>query len=196
MRPLFFNKRFDKLEVKNLINWFIYNYGSIRTVKLLDKIKKLGFKFATISGTSISLEDLIIPEIKKELFFNTEKKLKKEESKMEKGKINSIQFIKITNQEWNKTNEILKKQIIENFRQTDLLNPVYMMITSGARGNISQIKQLVGMRGLMSDAKGEIINYTIKNNLKEGLNTPEYFISCYGARKGIIDTAIKTANSG
>lgn len=190
------NKTFDKGEIKKLINWFIRNYGSIRTTKLLDKLKNLGFHYTTKAGISLGIEDLKIPETKKILFYNTEKELKQFETKLQKGEINVLQRLEKITKIWNTTNETLKKDLINNFRQTDLLNPVYMMTFSGARGNISQIRQLVGMRGLMSDSQGEIIGLPIKSNLKEGLKVTEYFISCYGARKGLVDTALKTANSG
>lgn len=196
MKKIIFNQKFDKKKIKNLINWFLNNYGSIKTCNLLTKFKKIGFKYATKSGISLGPEDLIIPSIKKNLIKNTENYLKKAKSKLKHGKINKLQYNQKLIETWNITNETLKKEIIKNFKQIDLLNPVYMMIFSGARGNISQIKQIVGIRGLMADSKGEIINTPIKNNLKEGLNINEYFISCYGARKGIIDTALKTANSG
>jgi hypothetical protein len=190
------NKTFNKNEIKKLIYWFLINYGSIRTTKLLDELKFLGFKYATNAGISLGIEDLKIPEIKIKLIENTEKHIKKTETKLKTGEIDILKKLEKITESWNNTNEVLKNELITNFRQTDLLNPVYMMTFSGARGNISQIKQLVGMRGLMSDSKGEIINLPIKSNLKEGLKITEYFISCYGARKGLIDTALKTANSG
>lgn len=190
------NKTFDKKEIKKLIEWFIYNYGSIRTNKLLDDLKTIGFNSATNAGISLGLEDLKIPQTKQNVINNTENYLKKIKSRLILGKINFLTEIERITDCWNTSNEILKKEVIRNFRQTDLLNPVYIMTFSGARGNLSQIKQLVGMRGLMSDSQGEIINLPIKSNLKEGLKTIEYFISCYGARKGLVDTALKTANSG
>lgn len=190
------NRTFDKKEIKKLIEWFIYNYGSIRTNKLLDNLKVIGFSSATNAGISLGLEDLKIPQTKQDIILNTESYLKKIKSRLALGKINFLTEIERITDCWNTSNEILKTEVIKNFRQTDLLNPVYMMTFSGARGNLSQIKQLVGMRGLMSDFQGEIINLPIKSNLKEGLKTIEYFISCYGARKGLVDTALKTANSG
>nr|YP_009538653.1 RNA polymerase beta'' subunit [Phacus pleuronectes]AYQ93659.1 RNA polymerase beta'' subunit [Phacus pleuronectes] len=193
---IIYNKKFDKKEIKNLIEWFICNYGSIKTCKILHNLKVLGLKFSTKAGISIGIEDLVIPEIKKDLIINTENLAKKYKLNLFKGNISKIEYLQKVVETWNITNETLKEEIITNFQQTNLLNPVYLMIFSGARGNISQIKQLVGMRGLMSDSKGEIINLPITANLKEGLNSNDYFISCYGARKGIIDTALKTANSG
>ena len=97
---------------------------------------------------------------------------------------------------WNKTSENLKDEIIENLKTTDELNPVFIMAFSGARGNISQVRQLTSMRGLMSDPQGQIINFPIQSNFREGLTLTEYVISCYGARKGVVDTALKTATSG
>lgn len=190
------NKTFNKNEIKNLIEWFLLNFGTIRTTKLFDKLKIIGFRNATKAGISLGLNDLQIPKIKNILVKTTKLKLKKINIDLSNGKINVLEKLERNLEYWNLTNEIMKNEVIKNFRQTNLLNPVYIMIFSGARGNLSQIKQLVGMRGLISDAKGEVINIPIKSNLKEGLNITEYFISCYGARKGLIDTAIKTANSG
>lgn len=190
------NKTFDKNEIKKLIEWFLTNYGTIRTSKLLDKLKNIGFKYTTLAGISIGMEDLNIPVTKKNLFQNTEKDLEKSKFLLKQGKTTLIENANKITKSWNTTNEIIKQDLIKSFREKDLLNPVYIMTFSGARGNLSQIRQLIGMRGLMSDSKGEIINLPIKSNLKEGLKVTEYFISCYGARKGLIDTALKTANSG
>jgi DNA-directed RNA polymerase subunit beta' len=191
-----FNKTTNKNEIKDLIKWFINNYGGLRTQKLLDKLKELGFKIATKTGISITIEDLKVPKSKKNFINNAEKEIENLNQKISAGEINLVKYTEKTNQIWSNTNELLKNEIIDNFRQNDLINPIYIMTLSGARGNIAQIKQLVGMRGLMSDSQGEIISTPIKSNLKEGLTVFEYFISCYGARKGIVDTALKTANSG
>lgn len=191
-----FNKTFDKKEIKFLANWFLINYGSIKTLKLLEKLKLIGFKYSTLAGISLGIEDLKIPPAKKSIFKYAEKEIEKNENRYEKGKINIVDYTERTIKIWTSVNDILKNEVVDNFRQTNVLNPLYMMASSGARGNISQIRQLVGMRGLMSDSKGELINVPIKDNFKEGLTLTEYFISCYGARKGLIDTALKTANSG
>jgi len=190
------NKTFGKNEIKNLINWFLKNYGSLRTKLLVDKLKMLGFNHLTKAGLSLSIEDLKIPSSKKILFENAEKSIYNYQLLYKNAKINQLNYLEKIAKIWNTNNELLKNEILHNFRQTNLLNPLYMMTLSGARGNISQIKQLVGMRGLMADSQGEILTLPIKNNFKEGLNIIEYFISCYGARKGIVDTALKTANSG
>lgn len=196
LQKLKLNKTTNKNEIKNLIKWFITNHGGLRTQKLLDKLKELGFKTATNAGISINLEDLRVPPAKIDLLKNAENEIVHLNEKLNSGQINIVLYTEKTNQIWANTNELLKNEIIDNFRQIDLVNPIYIMTLSGARGNISQIKQLVGMRGLMADSQGEIISMPIKSNLKEGLTIREYFISCYGARKGIVDTALKTANSG
>jgi DNA-directed RNA polymerase subunit beta' len=193
---IYCNTIFNKSEIKKLINWMQFNYGSIRTYKLLDKIKILGFKHATEAGISIGLEDLKIPKEKKNLFLNTTKTIEKTKRELNNGNITLLNSTEKIIKSWSTTNEILKNEVVNNFRQTNLLNPLYIMTFSGARGNLSQIKQLIGMRGLISDSKGDIADLPIKKNLKEGLGIIEYFISCYGARKGLVDTALKTANSG
>lgn len=193
---IYFNNTVNKNQLKDILSWFIKNYGSLRTQKLLDKLKEIGFQNATQTGISLSIEDLQIPQVKNNILKNTEKEIGRITNSYEKGKLNIVRRTEKLNKIWNTANELIKNEVLVNFRQTNLLNPLYMMTFSGARGNISQIKQLVGMRGLMSDSKGEIIDLPIKNNFREGLNSIEYFISCYGARKGLIDTALKTANSG
>lgn len=193
---IYCNKTFNKGEIKNLIQWFLINYGSIRTCKFVDELKILGFKHATKAGISLGIEDLKIPEHKEKLFEDTEKTINETQKELRNGNITLLNNTEKVRKSWNITNEITKDEIINNFKQKDLLNPIYMMTFSGARGNISQIRQIVGMRGLISDLKGDATDLPIKSCLKEGLNIIEYFISCYGSRKGLIDTALKTANSG
>nr|YP_010502755.1 RNA polymerase beta'' subunit [Eutreptiella eupharyngea]UXD06351.1 RNA polymerase beta'' subunit [Eutreptiella eupharyngea] len=196
MESFFCNRTFDKGEMRKLIQWFLINYGTARTAKLVDRLKTLGFHYATKAGISLGLEDLKIPPIKTRLLKNAEIKIEENEERFLSGKITAVEKLQKVIDVWNTTNELLKNEVIVNFRQTDLLNPVYMMAFSGARGNISQVRQLVGMRGLMADSQGEIIDLPIKSNFREGLNVTEYLISCYGARKGLVDTALRTANSG
>ena len=196
MESFFCNRTFDKGEMRKLIQWFLINYGTARTAKLVDRLKTLGFHYATKAGISLGLEDLKIPPIKNRLLKNAEIKIEENEERFLSGKITAVEKLQKVIDVWNTTNELLKNEVIVNFRQTDLLNPVYMMAFSGARGNISQVRQLVGMRGLMADSQGEIIDLPIKSNFREGLNVTEYLISCYGARKGLVDTALRTANSG
>lgn len=191
-----FNKIFDKNELRNLIGWFITNYGSVKTKSLLDKLKNFSLKHATTAGISLGLGDLQIPASKVYMVKNAENILKKIKKRYRNSKINSVEVSKRENDIWSIISENLKNEVLHNLRRLDLLNPLYIMTVSGARGNLAQAKQLVGMRGFMSDTQGNVIDLPIKTNFKEGLNIVEYFISCYGARKGLIDTALKTANSG
>lgn len=195
-QELLINRLFDRNEIRKLVLWYVFNFGSLRTIQLLDRFKALGFKSATRFGLSLGILDFRIPKIKLRLFQNTFCELNKNKKIFLQGKLTILQVSERTIDLWNKTNNILQLEVLKNFRQTDLLNPLYIMILSGARGNVTQIKQLVGMRGLMSDSKGGILSTPIQSNLKEGLSIKEYFISCYGARKGLVDTALKTANSG
>ena len=196
MKQFFCNRAFDKGEVKRLIYWFLTNYETSKTLQMIDRLKTVGFHYATKAGISLGIEDLKIPPIKKRLLKNAEDEIQKNDYRFSRGKLTAVERSQKVIDVWNTTSELLKEEVIYHFRQTDLLNPVYMMAFSGARGNISQVRQLVGMRGLMSDPQGEIIDLPIKSNFREGLTVTEYIISCYGARKGLVDTALKTANSG
>lgn len=193
---LYFNKTFNKSRLKKLIYWSITSFGEKKTVDLVEILKKLGYSYATKAGLSLSIDDLQIPLIKNKLLFNTESKLNYTNQDVEKSYLTSIEYFSQVIDTWNNTNEILKQEVISNFKNKDVLNPVYMMAFSGARGNISQVRQLVGMRGLMADPSGRIINFPIQSNFREGLTLTEYVISCYGARKGVVDTALRTATSG
>ena len=196
MTNFFCNRSVDKRELKRLIAWFLATRGSIQTTKMVDDLKGLGFHYATHAGISIGIEDLQIPPAKNILLAYANKEINQNEKRFFRGKISAVERSQNVIDIWNATSELIKEEIVEYFEQTDLLNPVYMMAFSGARGNLSQVRQLVGMRGLMSDPQGEIIDLPIKSNFREGLTVTEYIISCYGARKGLVDTALKTANSG
>ncbi|XTZ13068.1 MAG: DNA-directed RNA polymerase subunit beta', partial [cyanobacterium endosymbiont of Rhopalodia inflata] len=127
---------------------------------------------------------------------SAEQSIRTTQDRYAKGEITEVErFTKVIDT-WNSTSEELKNEVIRNFQETDPLNSVYMMAFSGARGNMSQVRQLVGMRGLMADPQGEIIDLPIKTNFREGLTVTEYVISSYGARKGLVDTALRTADSG
>lgn len=196
MSYFFSNHVFDKGELKRLIHWFLMTQGPANTLNMVDRLKGLGFHYATEAGISLGIEDLKIPPVKSLLLRHAEAEARKNEIRFARGKITAVERSQRVIDIWNTTSELLKEEVIHHFRSTDLLNPVYMMAFSGARGNMSQVRQLVGMRGLMSDPKGEIIDLPIKSNFREGLTVTEYIISCYGARKGLVDTALKTANSG
>ncbi len=192
----FYNYTIDKGRLKKLIAAAYRRYGSARCAQLADDIKGLGFRYATKAGVSISVDDLTIPPEKKNMLESAEKEIRTTEDRYARGEITEVERFQKVIDTWNSTSEELKDQVITNFRETDPLNSVYMMAFSGARGNMSQVRQLVGMRGLMADPQGEIIDLPIKTNFREGLTVTEYIISSYGARKGLVDTALRTADSG
>ena len=190
------NTLIGKKQLRQLLSFSFTNYDSMQSCYLADELKYLGFKYATQAGISISLEDLRVPFVKTLMLEKANQDIINTEKVYLKGKITDIEkFQKLINT-WNLTSESLKDQIIYYFKNYDPLNSVYIMAFSGARGNLSQVRQLVGMRGLMSDPSGEIMNLPIKKNFREGLTITDYLMSGYGARKGIVDTALKTANSG
>lgn len=193
---IFFNRNINKKELKVIIKWAFENYGQRKAAYFVDQLKQLGFESATTSGISISLEDLRVPPIKKNLMEETIQKIKHTESATSNGEITQVERFQKIIYLWNVTSETLKERLIDFFKNKDPLNSVYIMAFSGARGNIGQVRQLVGMRGLMSDPNGQIIDQAIAANFREGLSITDYIISSYGARKGIVDTAIKTADSG
>ena len=195
-KPRFINKVIDKKQLKILMSWAFSNYGTGRSSYMSDRLKELGFHYATKAGISLSVEDLKVPPTKRELLNKTNDEIKFTEQKYQRGEITTVERFQKVIDTWNEASESLKDEVIKYFKETDPLNPVYMMAFSGARGNISQVRQLVGMRGLMSDPQGQIIDLPIKSNFREGLTTTEYIISSYGARKGLVDTALRTADSG
>ena len=189
----FINKQMDKKGLNNLLSQMYLEFGGAKTAELANSLKNLGYRYATKSGTTISIADLQVPAIKKELLQEAESEIEKSTNRYLKGEITEVERYTKVIDTWSETTAKLTSQVVENF---DRLNPVYMMAFSGARGNLSQVSQLVGMRGLMADAQGQIIDLPIKSNFKEGLSVTEYIISSYGARKGLVDTALKTADSG
>ena len=193
---LFFNYSFDKSRLKALILWSLTNNGEKATLDLVEKLKNIGFEYATQAGISLSIDDLKIPPNKKGLLSQAELNIQLTEIKYQQGSLTAVEQFQQLIDTWHRTSENLKQSVVKHFRSTDILNPVFMMAFSGARGNISQVRQLVGMRGLMSDPQGQIIDFPIRSNFREGLTLTEYVISCYGARKGVVDTALRTANSG
>jgi DNA-directed RNA polymerase subunit beta' len=189
----FINYTVDKKKLGALLSQVYEMYGTARAAELANSLKDLGFHFATRAGVTISIDDLVIPEAKKGLISAAEKEIESAQSRYERGEITEVERYNKVIDTWSATTDQLTKEVVDNF---DRLNPVYMMAFSGARGNISQVRQLVGMRGLMADSQGQIIDLPIKANFREGLNVTEYIISSYGARKGLVDTALKTADSG
>jgi len=195
-KPRFTNKVVDKKELKRLMAWAFSNYGTGRASYMADRLKELGFHYATRSGISLSVEDLRVPPTKRSLLNRTNEAIQLTEEQYERGEITAIERFQRVIDTWNNASEELKTEVIKYFKETDPLNPIYIMAFSGARGNISQVRQLVGMRGLMADPQGQIIDLPIKSNFREGLTVTEYIISSYGARKGLVDTALRTADSG
>jgi DNA-directed RNA polymerase subunit beta' len=190
------NNLISKKQLRQLLAWSFTNYDSMKACALADELKYLGFKYASQAGISISIEDLKIPFIKNLMLEKANQEILNSEKIYFKGKITEVERFQKIIDTWNLTSESLKEQVIHYFKNYDPLNSVYIMAFSGARGNLSQVRQLVGMRGLMSDPSGEIMNLPIKKNFREGLTITDYLMSGYGARKGIVDTALKTANSG
>ena len=191
--PSFINQIVDKKRLGKLIANVYENFGNDVTSVLANNLKDLGFKYATQAAVTISSADLTVPPKKKELVSNAEAELAETSERFEKGQITEVERYNKVIDTWAETNEKVTEAVVEHF---DRLNPVYMMAFSGARGNVSQVRQLVGMRGLMANSEGKIIDLPIKSNFKEGLTVSEYVISAFGARKGLVDTALKTADSG
>ncbi len=182
-----------KADIEEIVAQVYRRYGATQTTKILDKIKRQGFAFATRAGITVGISDIVIPEKKKEIIKNTEEKVIKIERQFRRGLITEEERYDQVIVLWGKVKEDITEILMFGLNK---LNPIYMMATSGARGNVSQITQLAGMRGLMADPSGKIIDLPIKANFREGLTVLEYFISTHGARKGLADTALKTANSG
>lgn len=190
------NNLIGKKQLRQILGWSFSNYDSMQACTLADELKYIGFKYATQAGISISIEDLRVPFIKNLMLEKANQEIVNSEKIYLKGKITDVERFQKIIDTWSLTSESLKNQVISYFKKYDPLNSVYIMAFSGARGNLSQVRQLVGMRGLMSDPSGEIMNLPIKKNFREGLTITDYLMSGYGARKGIVDTALKTANSG
>jgi DNA-directed RNA polymerase subunit beta' len=190
------NTLIGKKQLRQLLAWSFTNYDSMQACALADELKYLGFKYASQAGISISIEDLKIPFVKNLMLEKANQEIINAEKIYLKGKITDVERFQKIIDTWSLTSESLKEQVIYYFKSYDPLNSVYIMAFSGARGNLSQVRQLVGMRGLMSDPSGQIMNLPIKKNFREGLTITDYLMSGYGARKGIVDTALKTANSG
>ncbi len=182
-----------KKELGKIIDKCIRVHGTTETAIVLDRIKSLGFKYSTRGAITISVSDMVIPEVKSRFLKETGDKIENISRQYKRGLISDDERRNSVISAWTETVENITTALINNL---DKLNPLYMMSNSGARGNINQIKQLAGMRGLMADTSGKTIEIPIKSNFREGLNVLEFFISTHGARKGLADTALRTADSG
>ena len=192
----FTNEVINKRKLQNLMYLTFHNYGVIKSSLIADRVKNLTFHYATRSGISLSVEDLRVPFRKRDLIGLTNNEVSVAIQNYNTGNTTAVERFQKVIDIWNNANNSLKDEVLTFFRESDPLNPLYIMAFSGARGNISQVRQLVGMRGLMSDPQGQIIDLPIKSNFREGLKVTEYIISSYGARKGLVDTALRTADSG
>ena len=182
--------------MKRLISRLIARFGMGYTSHILDQVKTLGFHQATTTSISIGIDDLLTMSSKRWLVQDAEQQNSILEKHHHYGNVHTVEKLRQSIEIWYATSEYLRHEMNTNFQMTDPSNPVYLMSFSGARGNASQVHQLVGMRGLMSDPQGQMIDLPIQSNFREGLSLTEYIISCYGARKGVVDTAIRTADAG
>ena len=188
-----YTKTFGKGELGKLIAELYKKFGFEKTSELLDKIKEFGFHYGTLAGITVGIEDLEIPETKKAILEKAESEVAEIEEQYKSGEIIDAERYRRTVAIWDEAVSKVTKDMMDNL---DEFNPVYMMANSGARGSIAQMRQLGGMRGLMADTQGRIIEMPIKANFREGLNILEFFMSSHGARKGLADTALRTADSG
>jgi DNA-directed RNA polymerase subunit beta' len=193
------NGLLKKKGIGQLVNYCYLNLGLEQTVKMLDRIKELGFNYATRSGLSVGLDDMVIPDSKYTTVRDAEKQAIAVQQQYLDGAITNGERNNKVIQIWSAVTEKVADEMFENMKRADregTMNPIYIMADSGARGSKQQIRQLSGMRGLMAKPSGEIIETPITANFREGLTVLEYFISTHGARKGLADTALKTADSG
>ena len=189
----FVNAQVDKRMLGAVVNQLAERYAKVDVAATLDKLKELGFYWATRSGVTISISDVVTPPRKAELLAVAEGFADKVQKQYERGLITDAERRQELIEIWTRATDEVAKAMQENFPRT---NPVHIMVDSGARGNFMQVRQIAGMRGLVANPKGEIIPRPIKSNFREGLSVLEYFISTHGARKGLADTALRTADSG
>jgi DNA-directed RNA polymerase subunit beta' len=187
------NVEVDKRELGRIVNDLAERYPKVQVAATLDALKAAGFRWATRSGVTISIEDVVTPPRKAELLAEAEARAEKVAGQYDKGLITDLERRQELIEIWTRATDEVADAMRENFPRT---NPVFMMVNSGARGNWMQVRQIAGMRGLVANPKGEIIPRPIKSNFREGLSVLEYFIATHGARKGLADTALRTADSG
>ena len=183
----------DKKTIKDLVAECHHQLGNDRTAEMVDNLKDIGFHYGTTSGISIAMNDLQVPGQKERLLTEADAQISEIEQQYQMGLITEEESYSQVVGVWRATTERMQQLIQENL---DQYGSVYIMATSGAKGNISQISQMAGMRGLMTDPSGRIIELPIRSSFREGLTVLEYFISTHGARKGLADTALRTADSG
>src|SRR3712207_4028015 len=189
----FVNFQVPKKELGAIVNDLAERYPKVQVAATLDALKAAGFRWATRSGVTIAIDDVVTPPVKREIMDRHEAEAAKIEKQYERGVITDAERRGELIEIWTRARAEVSQAMVDNFPTT---NPVWVMVNSGARGNMMQISQIAGMRGLVANPKGEIIPRPIKANFREGLSVLEYFISTHGARKGLADTALRTADSG
>jgi len=182
-----------KKDLGNIVDRCYRKYGPTKTSETLDRIKKLGFTYSTRGGVTVGFQDIQVPEEKKTFIAEAEKQVDEIDNLFRMGLLSNSERRDRVIKVWEATTEKVSKALMDSL---DPFNPIYMMANSGARGSTAQIRQLAGMRGLMADPNGQIIEVPIRANFREGLSVLEFFISSHGARKGLADTALRTADSG
>jgi DNA-directed RNA polymerase subunit beta' len=196
----FINGLLKKKGMGQMVHYCYLKFGLQVTVPMLDEVKKLGFLYATRAGISIGIDDMVVPDEKPALVRGAEKQVIEVQQQYQEGAITQSERYNKIIEIWSKVTEAISDKLFKNLEEDDrtgrVLNPIYIMADSGARGSKQQIRQLSGMRGLMAKPSGEIIEQPITANFREGLDVLQYFISTHGARKGLADTALKTADSG
>lgn len=193
MFDLEINTVVDKSMLSELVDNCYRKYGATQTSVILDKVKSLGFHYSTKGGITVSVSDIVVPDEKKEILEQADEEVSGIERQYRRGLISDDERYERSIDVWNEATDEVTNALLD---ELDTFNPVYMMSTSGARGSINQIRQLAGMRGLMANPSGQIIELPIRANFREGLTVLEFFISTHGARKGLADTALRTADSG
>ena len=183
----------NKKKLGKIVEKSINQYGLNRSAELLDYIKATGFKYSTTGGITVSIEDVKVPEAKKDILEQAQKEVDNVSKQYKRGLITDDERYQSVIKIWEKATNDVKDAMKDNFTA---LNPVFMMSDSGARGNLDQLKQIAGMRGLMASTTGKTVEIPIRSSFREGLDALEYFISAHGARKGLSDTALRTADSG
>nr|YP_009746877.1 RNA polymerase beta'' subunit [Plagiogyria euphlebia]QII42523.1 RNA polymerase beta'' subunit [Plagiogyria euphlebia] len=192
----FYNKMMDKTAMRQPISKLVVCFGVASTTNIPDQVKVLGFQQATKASVPSGIDDLSTVPSKGWLVQDAERQGYVPEQYHRYGSLHAVEKLRQSIEAWYATSECSKREMNPSFKMIDPLNPVHMMSLSGARGSTSQVHQLLGMRGLMSDPRGQVIDLPIRRNLREGLSLTEYIIPCYGARKGVVDTAVRTSDAG
>ncbi len=187
------NEEVGKKRLGAIVNDLAERYTKVEVAASLDALKDAGFHWATRSGVTVSIDDVVTPANKAEILAVFEAQAEKVQKQYERGLVTDDERRQELIEIWNQASNQVGRAMEENFDKT---NPIYMMVDSGASGNLTQIRQVAAMRGLVANPKGDIIPRPIKSNFREGLSVLEYFISTHGARKGLADTALRTADSG